>query len=387
MTRQRPKFAETLARSLLSLALAALHGTAMAAASPVPPAPEVDARSYVLMDAASGRVLAAKAEDQRLEPASLTKLMTVYLAFDSLQRGTLKLDEVVAVTPNAWKTGGSRMFIQPLLPVNVEQLIQGLVVVSGNDAAVALSEAIGGSSDSFVQVMNRTVQQLGLKNTHYVDVNGLPQPDHYSSAYDLAVLSRDIIARFPQHLHYFGEKTFTYNRITQRNWNPLVFSDPSVDGMKTGHTDEAGYCLDATAVRQNRRLIAVVMGSSTRTASANAAEALLNFGYRNFETDQVYQANQRVGTLHDVHLDPMTVPVGTAGPFYVALPVGERSRIQMSLALNPDIRSPVARGQVVGTIVAAVDGRVVATAPAVALDGAAKAGLFARLWNRLQTWL
>lgn len=387
MTKQRSKFAATLARSLLPIAFTAFHGTAIAAASVAPPAPDVDARSYVLMDVASGQVLAAKAENQKLEPASLTKLMTVYLAFDSLQRGTLKLDEAVAVSPDAWKTGGSRMFIQPLLPVNVEQLIQGLVVVSGNDAAVALSEAMGGSSDSFVQVMNRTAQQLGLNNTHYVDVNGLPQPGHYSSAYDLAVLSRDIITRFPQHLRYFGEKTFTYNGITQRNWNPLVFSDPSVDGMKTGHTDGAGYCLDATAMRQNRRLIAVVMGSSTRNSSANVAETLLNFGYRNFETDLVYQANQRVGVLRDAHLDPMTLPVGTAVPFYVALPVGERSKIQMSLALNSDIQSTVARGQVVGTITAVVDGRVVATAPAVALEQAEKAGLFARLRNQLQNWL
>jgi D-alanyl-D-alanine carboxypeptidase (penicillin-binding protein 5/6) len=387
MKKQRPRLAEALVRSLLPLAIAAFHGTAVAAAAPAMPAPEVDARSYVLMDAASGQLLAARAEHQRLEPASLTKLMTVYLAFDSLQRGTLRMDETIQVSPSAWKTGGSRMFIQPLLPVNVEQLIQGLVVVSGNDAAVALSEAMGGSSDAFVQVMNRTAQQLGLRNTHYVDVNGLPQPEHYSSAYDLAVLSRDIIARFPQHLHYFGEKTFTYNGITQRNWNPLVFSDSTVDGMKTGHTDGAGYCLDATAVRQNRRLIAVVMGSSTRTSSANAAEALLNLGYRNFETDLIYPRSQPVGTLRDIHLDPMTVPVGTAGPFYVALPVGERNRVQMSLALNPAGQSPVARGQVVGTITATVDGRVVATAPAVALEGAAKAGLFAQLWNRLRTWL
>ncbi|MBZ0093338.1 MAG: D-alanyl-D-alanine carboxypeptidase [Sulfuricellaceae bacterium] len=385
MKKQSPKFVATLVRSLLPLALAAFHGTAVASA--VPPAPDVDARSYVLMDTASGRVLAAKAENQRLEPASLTKLMTVYLAFDGLQRGTLKLDETVAVSPEAWKTGGSRMFIQPLLPVNVEQLIQGLVVVSGNDAAVALAETMGGSTDSFVQIMNRTAQQLGLKNTHYVDVNGLPQAEHYSSAYDLALLSRDIIARFPQYLHYFGEKTFTYNKITQRNWNPLVFSDPTVDGLKTGHTDEAGFCLDATAVRQNRRLVALVMGSSTRSASASAAEALLNFGYRNFETDLIYPASQRVGSLNDVRLNPMTVPVGTAGAFYAALPVGDRSRLRTNLMLAPEPKAPVARGQVVGTIVATVDGAVVATVPAVALAAAAEAGVFKRAWNRLQTWL
>lgn len=384
MTNQRLKLVKPLALSLLSLTLVATCSMSMAdSLNPAPP--EVDSRSYVLMDAASGQVLAARAENQRLEPASLTKLMTAYLTLDSLKRGTLKLDESVTVTPDAWKAEGSRMFIQPMLAVNVEQLIQGLVVVSGNDAAVALSQATGGSSDGFVQMMNSKAQELGLKNTHFVDVNGLPQPNHYSSAYDLALLSRDIIDRFPKYLHYFGEKTFTYNGITQRNWNPLVFTDPSVDGMKTGHTDGAGFCLDATAVRQNRRLIAVVMGSATRDSSAAAAEALLNFGYRNFETDLIYHENQKVGSLHSIHLRPMTLPVGTAAPFYVALPVGERARIQMSLRLNPDLHSAVARGQIVGTIVAVVDGRVVATAPAVAMEGAAKANLFERLWNRLLT--
>lgn len=371
----------------LTLSLATFNSTAMADASQVPPPPDLDVRSYVLMDPASGQVLAAKAENERLQPASLTKLMTAYLTFDGLQRGTIKMDESVPVSTEAWKTGGSRMFIEPKLSVTVNQLIQGLVVVSGNDAAVALSETIGGSSGGFVQLMNRTAQMLGMENTHYADVNGLPDPNHYSSAYDIALLSRDIIEQFPQQLHFFGEKTFTYNKITQNNWNPLVFKDPSVDGMKTGHTDGAGFCLDATAVRQKRRLIAVVLGAKTRTASAEATETLLNYGYRNYESDLVVQASQKIGVLRDAYLEPMTLAVGPAKPFYVSVPIGDKSRIKINLALKPSIRSAVAKGQVVGTITATVDGQVVSSTPAVALSDAEQAGFLARMWHQLLSWV
>jgi serine-type D-Ala-D-Ala carboxypeptidase (penicillin-binding protein 5/6) len=369
------------------LALITINGTAMADATQLPPPPDLGSRSYVLMDFASGQVLAAKAANQRLQPASLTKLMTAYLTFEGLKRGTLKMDEPIPVSTEAWKTGGSRMFIQPRLPVTVNQLIQGLVVVSGNDAAVALSEAIGGEPGSFVQLMNSTAQNLGMKSTHYVDVNGLPNANHYSSAYDIALLSRDIIKEFPQQLHFFGEKTFTYNNITQNNWNPLVFKDASVDGMKTGHTDEAGYCLDATAERQNRRLIAVVMGARTRSASAEDAEALLNYGFRNYESALVVPENQKIGTLSDVHLDPMTIAVGSARPFYVAVPVGDKNRIKVALALKAGRNSAIAKGQVVGSITATIDGKTIASVPAVALDGAKKAGFLPRMWNQIMKWV
>lgn len=385
--RRLSKHFEAFPPLLLLLSLTTFNDTAMADASQVPPPPELDLRSYVLMDSASGQVLAAKAGNERVQPASLTKLMTVYLTFDGLQRGLLKMDEIVPVSTEAWKTGGSRMFIEPRLPVTVNQLIQGLVVVSGNDAAVALSDAIGGSTGGFVQLMNSTAQKLGMKDTHYADVNGLPDSNHYSSAYDIALLSHDIIEQFPKQIHFFGEKTFTYNKITQSNWNPLVFKDVSVDGMKTGHTDEAGFCLDATAVRQNTRLIAVVMGAKTRTASAEAAETLFNYGYRNYESDLVVQASQKIGTLRDVHLYPMTLAVGAAKPFYVSVPIGDKSRIKIGLTLKSSNWSAIAQGQVVGAITATVDGEVIASVPAVALNSAEKAGFVVRMWNQLLNWV
>lgn len=369
------------------LALVTITGPAMADAALVPPAPRLGARNYVLMDFSSGQVIAEKGAIARVPPASLTKLMTTYLTFDGLKRGTLKINEKIPVSRRAWKTGGSRMFIQPRLPVTVKQLIQGLVVVSGNDAAVALSEAIGGEPASFVQLMNSTAQKLGLKNTHYADVNGLPVANHYSSAYDIALLSRDIIRQFPQRLHFFGEKKFTYNHITQNNWNPLVFKDATVDGMKTGHTDAAGYCLDATAERQNHRLIAVVMGTDSRSASAGDAEALLNYGFRNYESDLIVQKEEKIGKLSNVRLDPMKIAVGAAKPFYVAIPIGDKSRVKVALALSADGSSAIAKGQVVGTITASLDGKIIATAPAVALDGAEKAGFMTRLWNQIMKWV
>jgi D-alanyl-D-alanine carboxypeptidase (penicillin-binding protein 5/6) len=286
----------------------------------IPDAPKVDARNYVLIDPASGQTLAEYDSNKQVPPASLTKLMTTYLTFHALANGKLKLDENVPVSVAAWKTGGSTMFLQPGLPATVEQVIQGMVVVSGNDAAVALAEAIAGNTDSFVQMMNVAARQVGMTESHFDNVDGLPTPSHLVSARDIGLLTEAIIRNYPQYLHYFGEKTFTYNHVTQRNWNPLVFSDSSVTGMKTGHTDEAGYCLDATAVRNGRRLIAVVLGSSTRNASAKAAEALLDYGYRFFETHRAYVARQLVGKVQNPMANPAQIPVGPAGDVWLTVP-------------------------------------------------------------------
>lgn len=367
--------------SRLVLLTALLPVAATATPLPViPGAPDLPARNYVLMDPVSGQVLAARAADQAVAPASITKLMTAYLTFDALSRGSLKLGQTVPISVEAWKAGGSTMFLQPRLPVTVEQLIQGLVVVSGNDAAVALAEAVAGNTSSFVQMMNATARGLGMSDSHFLNVDGLPMPGHVVSARDIGILTEAIIRRFPQYLHYFGEKTFTYNHITQRNWNPLVFSDPTVQGMKTGHTDEAGYCLDATAMRQGRRLIAVVLGAGTRKQSADAAEALLDYGYRFFTTRRVYTAGQQLDTIHNTYAASYTIPVGVAHDVWVTLPSGRS--VQSSVVFNSQPALPLARGQAIGTLVLRSGGTELTRVPLVALQPVARAGIF-RHWINL----
>ncbi len=364
------------------LLVAVFEAGAVAAPLPaIPDAPNVDARNYVLIDPASGQVLAARAADQKVPPASLTKLMTTYLTFQAVARGSLKLDQIVPVSVAAWKAGGSTMFLQPNLPATVEQVIQGMVVVSGNDAAVALAEAIAGNTDSFVQMMNATARQLGMTNTHFDNVDGLPTPTHLVSARDIGILTEAIIRQYPQFLHYFAEKSFTYNKVTQNNWNPLVFSDATVTGMKTGHTEEAGYCLDATAVRKGRQLIAVVLGSTTRKGSAHAAEALLDYGYHFFKTRRAYRAAQLISTVRNNQASPAQVRIGTASDVWVSLPIGRYALLKPSVSLAAQMPLPLKLGQQVGTLILSEGGQEVARVPLVALQAVEKAGWFGHLWN------
>lgn len=371
--------------TLGAMLLAALN--ALADPLPIPSAPEVDARNYVLIDPASGQVLATRDADKQVPPASLTKLMTAYLTFQALSSGSLKPDQNLNVSVSAWKAGGSTMFLQPGLPVTIEQAIQGMVVVSGNDAAIALAEAIAGNSDSFVQMMNAAAQKLGMTETHFIDVNGLPSPSHLTSARDIGILTEIIIREYPQYLHYFGEKTFTYNHVTQNNWNPLVFSDPTVTGMKTGHTEEAGFCLDATAVRGGHRLIAVVLGSSTREASAKAAEALLDYGYRFFETHKAYRAGQEIGQMKDVAANPAKIPVGPASDVWVTVPKGGYAGLKPAMNLSAPPVLPMKRGQVLGKLTLSDGSREIIQAPLIALAPVEKAGWLTHWWNALKAML
>jgi serine-type D-Ala-D-Ala carboxypeptidase (penicillin-binding protein 5/6) len=347
----------------------------------LPDAPNVDALHYVLLDPASGQILAARQADEPTPPASITKLMTTYLTFKALTRGSLKLDQQIPVSVAAWKAGGSTMFLQPDMPATVEQMISGMVVVSGNDAAVALAEAVAGNTDSFVQMMNATAHQLGMTESHFDNVNGMPMPTHLVSARDIGVLTREIMRQYPQYLHYFGEHTFTYNKVTQQNWNPLVFSDSSVTGMKTGHTDEAGYCLDATAVRNGHPLIAVVLGSTTRVTSAHAAEALLDYGYRFFETHRAYKAGQMLGMVQNNQASPAKIQVGVATDVWVTVPIGRYSSLKPSLDVPAKISLPLKRGQTVGRLILSSDNQKVIEVPLVALTPVEQAGWLRRLWN------
>ena len=365
---------------LAASAVANVHAQAYPA---IPDAPNVDARNYVLIDQDSHQILAARKADDRVPPASLTKLMTTYLTFQALALGHLKLDQQIPVSVEAWKAGGSTMFLQPKLPVTVDQLISGMVVVSGNDAADALAQAIAGNTDSFVQMMNATARQLGLSESHFDNVNGLPTTTNLVSARDIGVLAEDIVQRYPQYLHYFGEHTFTYNRITQPNWNPLLFSDSTVTGMKTGHTDEAGYCLVATAVRKGRPLIAVVLGSSTRKASAQAAEALLDYGYLNFETHLAYKAGQVVDRLRNNWASPAEIPVGPAADTWVTVPLGRYAALKPGLDVAADMPLPLKREQTIGQLTLSDGKQATVDIPLVALAPVARAGWLTHWWNEL----
>lgn len=351
----------------------------------LPDAPNVDALHYVLLDPTSGQILAARHADEPTPPASITKLMTTYLTFQALTRGSLKLDQQIPVSVAAWKAGGSTMFLQPDMPATVDQMISGMVVVSGNDAAVALAEAVAGNTDSFVQMMNATAHQLGMTGSHFDNVNGMPTPTHLVSARDIGVLTREIMRQYPQYLHYFGEHTFTYNKVTQQNWNPLVFSDSSVTGMKTGHTDEAGYCLDATAVRNGHPLIAVVLGSTTRITSAHAAEALLDYGYRFFETHRAYKAGQVLGMVQNNQASPAKIQVGVATDVWVTVPIGRYSSLIPSLDVPAKLSLPLKRGQPVGRLILSNDNQKIIEVPLVALTTAEQAGWLRHWWNVIRT--
>lgn len=376
----------------LFLCLLTISGTAALADTgtptpllPIPPAPGLPAiRSYALMDYSTGQVIAAKSEHMKLAPASLTKLMTAYLTYQSLQGGTLTLNEQIPISNTAWKAGGSSMFVQPGLPVTVDQLLHGLLIDSGNDAAVALAEAVGGSQSGFVTLMNDAAQRLGLTDTHYSNVDGLPDPNLYTSALDVALLSRALLQQYPQITKITAEKSYTYNKITQRSWNPVLFRDPTADGLKTGLTDASGYCIDATALRNGRRLIAVVMGGPSWSGSTNAVEALLDYGYRFFVNHPVYQAGQKVGEITRADLSPMQVPVGVAQAVSITAPKGRFSQVKTQLQLNPGLQAPVQKGQAVGVLVFTLDGKVLKTVPAVALESAGKAGWLGRLFNKVR---
>ncbi len=351
---------------------------------PTPPAPALPSIvSYVLMDYDTGQIIAAKSENLHRAPASLTKLMTAYLTYQAIHNGTLSANENIQVSKTAWKTGGSSMFIQPGLAVNVDQLLHGLLIDSGNDAAVALAETVAGSQSGFVALMNETAAQLGLHNTHYNNVDGLPDDNLYTTALDVARLSRTLIQQYPQVIQITKQKSYTYNKITQRSWNPVLFRDPSVDGLKTGLTDASGYCIDATAQRNGRRLIAVVMGGPNWSGSTNAVEALLDYGYRFFVNHPVYQSGQQVGKITRNDFSPMHIPVGVTQKVTVTVPKGHFSDLQRVVELNPNLQAPLKKGTVVGALVFQLDGRTLKTVPVVSMVSAEKAGWLSRMFHKI----
>jgi len=353
------------------------------AASPIftPAAPSVAASSYLLRDFNSGRVLAEKDSDKRVAPASLTKIMTVYVVFRELKAGHLTLDEKVTISQNAWETGGSKMFVEVNKQVPIEDLLQGVVIQSGNDASVALAEHVAGSEQTFATMMNEQAARLGMTNTHFENSMGLPTENHYSSARDLATLAQALIKEFPEYYRWDSQKEFTYNGITQQNRNQLLWRDPSVDGIKTGFTDDAGYCMVASAKREDMRLISVVMGTASTNARANESQSLLNYGFRFFETHRLYEGGKALKEAKVRKCETSKLQVGLAEDVYVTAPRKHFSELKAETQLDKAILAPLNKGDAVGNLVVTLEGETIASKPLVAMDAIAQGGLFRRLYD------
>jgi D-alanyl-D-alanine carboxypeptidase (penicillin-binding protein 5/6) len=370
-------------RFLFVLLLSLLSFTAAAQAVP---APVLAAKSWVLVDHASGQVLADRDADARIEPASLTKLMTAYLTFSALKAGTITMDQVVPVSERAWRMIGSRMFIEPNRPVTVNELIHGVIVQSGNDACVALAELLAGSEDAFAALMNREARRLGMTNTNFTNSTGLPDPQLYTTARDLAVLASAIVRDFPEYYGLYSTRDYTYNNITQPNRNRLLWLDATVDGMKTGHTSTAGYCLVSTAQRGPRRLISVVLGTTSDTVRAQESLKLLNFGFQFYDTVKLYAANEALSQFRVWKGQANEVGVGFTSDFVMSLPKGQADKIQVELASQQPLVAPLQQGQPVGTLRLSLDGKLLGEYSVVALQEVPLAGFFGRLWDAIVMW-
>jgi D-alanyl-D-alanine carboxypeptidase (penicillin-binding protein 5/6) len=373
----------------LCLFLFSLSGAALAAAPDPPP---IDAKSYALLDFQSGELIASLNPDEHVEPASITKVMTVYIAFDLIKQGRLKLTDTALISEKAWSEGKdsseSRMFVSLGSRVSIEDLLRGIIVVSGNDASVALAEHIAGSEDAFAQIMNQYAQKLGMTNTHFMDASGMPNPQHYTTARDLSTLARALITNFPEDYKYFSEREFKYGVAKpQPNRNGLLEKDPSVDGIKTGHTEAAGYCLMASAKRDGRRLISVVMGGKSWAYREQASLELLNYGFRNFDTASVLGPAAPVQTARVYKGADTEVGVGTLQPLYLSLPAGEKSQLQIQPQVGGKLIAPLSAGQQVGQAVILLEGKPLKTVPLVALKDVPSGSFWHRLIDQIRLWL
>ena len=357
------------------------------ASTPLPAAPQLNARSYILQDFQSGTILAEKDADERVDPASITKLMTSYVVFHELAQSKLALTEMVTISEKAWRTEGSRMFIEVGKQVMIEDLIKGMVIQSGNDASVALAEHIAGTEEAFASMMNYYATELGMENSHFMNATGLPHPEHYVTARDVAKMSTAIIAQFPAYYAWYSEKEFTFNKIRQHNRNTLLWRDPSVDGLKTGHTESAGYCLAASAKQKGMRLIAVVMGADSQKARATDAQAMLNYGFRFFETHQLYQADQQITEAVVWRGEVEAVQLGIADEFFVTIQRGRYDALDARVTINPEISAPISKGQALGQLEIFLDEQIIDSRPLLAMSDVAEAGFFGRSYDSMRLWL
>ena len=363
----------------------------MSASAQTVPAPQIAAKSWLLLDATSGQVIAAQDPNARIEPASLTKIMTAYVTFQAIRDKKLALNTMVNVSPRAWKvdSSSSKMFIDPATPVSVDDLLHGLMVQSGNDAAVALAEAVAGDEGTFVTLMNREAQRMGLKNTKFANPHGLPSPDNFSTAQDLAQLATNVIRDFPEFYKIDSVKQFTYNKITQQNRNRLLWLDPTVDGMKTGHTESSGYSMIASARRPNgasgqRRLISVVSGASSDGVRTQESQKLLNWGFQNFDTVKLYSKGQAIATPEVWKGAQGTVKIGFTNDVLVTVPKGVAGKLKPVLERKDPLVAPLPRNGRVGTLRMMVDNKPLLVLPVVALEEVPEASIFGRTWDSMR---
>ena len=364
-----------------------ITATALAAALPIPKPPSTGAKSFIVQDFESGRVLAENNADQPVEPASITKLMTAYVVFNELQAGNINLSDLVTVSEKAWRTPGSRMFIEVNKQVAVEDLLQGMIVQSGNDATVALAEYIAGSEETFAALMNRHAEEIGMTGSHFVNSTGLPDENHYMTAKDIAQLAALLINKYPEYYKWYSQKEFTFNDITQYNRNKLLWRDASVDGLKTGYTESAGYCLVTSASKDGMRLITVVLGTGNANARVDASQALLNYGFRFFETHKLYDAGTRLTTSRIWKGSTESVPLGLDQALYVTIPRGQYKSLDASMSIDDLIMAPVREGQALGTVQVKLSDEVVANQPLVSLQTIGEGSFWQRISDEALLYL
>lgn len=348
------------------------------------PAPNLTAKAWLTLDVNSGQIIAASNPNEKIEPASLTKLMSAYVVFDALDSKRLTLDQMVNVSEKAWRTEGSRMFIEPRTQVSIDDLLQGEIVQSGNDATVALAEAVAGSESAFVALMNQEAAKLGMTDTHFTNSPGLPDPEHLTTVRDLAILSQSLVTKHAKYLHYYSQKEFTYNKIKQPNRNRLLWVDSTVDGLKTGHTKSAGYCLVATALRDGRRVISVIAGASSDSARTENSLKLLNWSFQNFDTIKLYDNTKPAVMARVWEGAAEAVGLGGQGPTWVTVPRGKAADLKPVAQYTQPLIAPLKKGTKVGTVSLSLDGKVLRQEPLLVLDDVAEAGFFGRIYDKIR---
>ena len=351
-----------------------------ALAAQVAPPPNLAVKAYLLQDFNSGNIIASSKKDDRIEPASLTKIMTAYLSFDAIQHGHLKLGQTLPVSEKAWKIEGSKMFIDPKVAVTVDELLHGMIIQSGNDASITLAIAVAGSEEQFADMMNKQAAKLGMTGTHFMNATGLPDKQHYTTAQDLMLLANALIRDFPlEYKRLYSVKEYTYNKITQPNRNRLLWLDANVDGMKTGHTDGAGYCLIASAKHGESRLVSVVLGAANETMRATESQKLLNYGFQFFESTLVYKQAQTINTLRVYKGQDKTIAATINKDYYLSLPKGDYARVKASMTSQQPLIAPIKAGQTIGKITFVLDGKTINEQALVAAKNVGEAGFFGRI--------
>lgn len=373
---------------ILSLALLTLSPLANANSAQIAPPPNLAVKAYLLNDFNSGKVIASQKSAMRVEPASLTKIMTAYLSFKALKNGHLSLAQTLPVSEIAWKIEGSKMFIEPNKPVTVDELLHGMIIQSGNDASIALAEGIASTEMQFAEMMNKEAQRLGMKNTNFMNATGLPDAQHYTTADDLAILAKALINDFPdQYERLYSVKEYTYNKITQPNRNRLLWLDPNVDGMKTGHTESAGYCLISSAKRDGVRRISVVLGAATDAARATESQKLLNYGFQFFDSKLVYKQGQAISQLKVWKGNENQVASTVKYDLFITIPKGEYANVKASMSSTQPLMAPIKKGQVIGSIKFTLNGKVIDERALVAAKSVDSAGILGRAWDSIKLLL